>query len=120
MFGIFVNETGHIPYAVAIVSGFKPIETRNRNTLKSLVGKRVAIVRTHRNKKPMIFGYVTISFCDFRSEKWLDNHRDLTLIPPGSMYDCKGKGKYCYYLSRPEKCEPYELPKNAVRHGFSY
>ena len=66
MYGIYVNENGCTPYAELIVKGIKTIETRSRDMLKPLVGERVAIVRTHRNKKPMVIGYATISakfFC---------------------------------------------------------
>ena len=60
MYGIFVNENGCVPYAKAIVEGYKPIETRNRNMLAKCVGHNVAIIRTRRGKKPMIVGYATI------------------------------------------------------------
>ena len=118
--GIFVNENGCVPYAKAIVQGCKPIETRTRNMLDECVGYRVAIVRTRRNKKPMVVGYATI-FNSFRaSEKWLDENRDQTLIPEGSEYDCKGAFKWCYEISDPEECEPFELPSSAIRHGRSW
>lgn len=120
MYGVFVNENGCIHYAALIVIGLKPIETRNRNTLKNLVDKRVAIVRTRRNKKPVVVGYVTITSAEFQSKDWLNDNRDKTFIPVGSMYDCTKKGKWCYYLENPETCFPYELPKDAIRHGFSY
>ena len=120
MYGIFVNENGCIHYAELIVKGYKPIETRNRNTLKNLVDKRVAIVRTRRNKKPVVIGYVTITHAAFMSKDWLNDNRNYTLIPVGSMYDCTKSGKWCYWLGNPETCDPYELPKDAIRHGFSY
>lgn len=120
MYGIFVNENGGIHYAEAIVSGIKPIETRSRNMLKSLVGERVAIIRTRRNSKPTIIGYADIDNYAFCPWTLWEMHRDETLIPPGSQYDIKGRGKWMYYMSNPEKCEPYELPTDAVRHGRSY
>lgn len=120
MFGIFVNENGCIAYARAIVMGLKPIETRNRNMLKSLVDKRVAIIRTRRGKSPMIVGYATITEAVFHTREEMEALRGLTLIPEGSEYDCKGHGKWCYYLTNPEACEPYPLPKDRVNHGRSY
>ena len=60
MIGIFVNSDGCVPYADAIVGGYKRIETRNRDMLRDLVGKKVAVIRTRRGKNPTIVGYVTI------------------------------------------------------------
>lgn len=124
MYGIFVNERGAGHYARWIVDGNKTIETRNRDMLSALVGKRVAIVRTHRNSHPksvpMVIGYVTIrekSFCkaeDFY--KYFKEH----LVSEGSAYDCHGKGKWFYHLAGAEKCEPYPLPSSAIRHGRSW
>lgn len=120
MYGIFVNEDGGVRYAEAIVKGYKPIETRNRNMLASLVGKRVAVVRTRRGKNPMIVGYVDIMGAFFHDKEWMHAHRDLTLIPEGSKHDCVNRGKWCYYLATPMTCKPFDLPKDAVRHGRSY
>lgn len=120
MYGIFVNENGKVPYAQAIVQGYKPIETRSRNMLKQLVGERVAIIRTKRGKKPTIVGYADITRWEFCPCTLFEMYRDLTLIPPGSAYDIKGRGKYFYHMENAEECEPYELPQNAVRHGRSY
>lgn len=120
MYGIYVNENGCVPYAKAIVKGVKPVETRTRNMLKSLIGERVAIVRTKRGNSPMIVGYATIYRAVFHSKRELEKMRHLTLIPEGSAYDCKGKGKWCYYMVEAEECEPYPLPENKINHGRSY
>lgn len=120
MFGIFVNSDGCIPYADAIVSGIKPIETRNKDVLWRLDGERVAVVRTRRNKMPTVVGYVTINGRMFCEAKYFESYRSVTLIPKGSRYDCHGKGKWFYYLENPQRCAPYPLPKDAVRHGRSY
>lgn len=120
MYGIFVNEDGGVRYAQAIVQRIKPVETRTRNVFKRIVGERVAIIRTRRNKKPTIVGYADITLATPLSREWLSANRDKTLIPPGSSYDCKSAYKWCYFLADAEECEPYELPKNAIRHGRSY
>lgn len=119
MAGIFVNENG-IRYADAIIKGYKVIETRNRDMLRSLVGKRVAIVRTKRGKLPMIVGYVDIVAKKFVSVEEFGDLFDMHLVPPGSYFDAKNKGKWCYYLENPEKCDPFPLPTDAVRHGMSW
>ena len=122
MYGIFVNENGCVHYADLIVDGYKTIETRNRNMLKDLTHTRVAIVKTRRNKKPMVVGYADIGeayFCPV--ERFNDDDvRNKTLIPEGSMYDCHGKGKWFYDLWNAERCDPYPLPADAVRHGRSW
>lgn len=120
VFGIFVNSDGCVPYADAIVSGIKPIETRGKDVLWRLDGCRVAVVKTRRGKNPTIVGYVTINGRMFCESKYWESYRSATLIPKGSKYDCHGKGKWLYYLENPQKCEPYALPKDAVRHGRSW
>ena len=120
MYGIFVYEPGGIHYASALANGIKPVETRTRNMLKQLIGKRVAIISTRRNRKPVVVGYATIDKAVKEDREWLDGHRDLTLIPEGSQFDCAGKFKWCYWLSSAETCEPYQLPASAVRHGRSW
>lgn len=120
MKGIFVNEDGGIRYAQAIVEGHKPIETRSRHMLRQCVGDRVAVIRTRRGKGPHIVGYATIAGAEFWTAQELDERRDLTLIPEGSRYDCKGRGKWCYRMTDPETCDPFPLPSDAVRHGRSW
>jgi len=120
MFGIFVNENGGIPYASAIAMGVKPIETRSRNMLGSLVGQRVAVIRTRRGKRPTIVGYADIVKAEFCPASEFDRYRIDTLIPEGSAYDVKGAGKWFYYMANPAICLPHELPADAIRHGRSY
>ena len=121
MYGIFVNENGGVPYAEAIVKGYKPIETRNRNMLGDLVGKRVAIIRTRRNKSPRIVGYATIEKAFFCEADKFDLYRHMTLIPAGSQYDCHGRGKWMYVMSNPMPCSPKLLDKSSIiYHGRSW
>lgn len=120
MYGVYVNEDGGIRYALAIVQSLKPVETRSRNTLKQLVGERVAIIRTKRNKEPMVVGYADIARWEFCPYCLFEMYRADTLIPPGSKYDCTSRGKYFYWLENAEPCEPYSLPKDRINHGRSY
>ena len=120
MKGIFVNSPGCIPYAKAIAKSIKPVETRNKNMLAACVGERVAIIETRRNKNPRIIGHVNIVKAEKKSGKWLDNHRNLTLIPKGSQYDNNGHSKWCYFLENASECEPQPLPVNTIRHGRSW
>lgn len=122
MKAMFVNESGHVPYAQAICKRLKPVETRNKNMLSALVGERVAVVRTHRGKMPLVIGYVTIYRATHETQKVMnsDYMRHLTLIPEGSAYDSGVNGKWCYWLMDAEECEPFPLPASAVRHGRSW
>lgn len=120
MRGIFVNENGGIPYAAAIVQGIKPIETRSRDMLRSLVGERVAVIRTRRGKTPTVMGYVDIVAKAFCHADEFDRYREQTLIPPNSAYDVNGKGKWFYHLANAERVNGFPLPSDAVRHGRSW
>lgn len=120
MYAIYVNEPGNIPYAKAIAEAYKTLETRSRNVFKQIIGERVAIVRTSRHSKPTIVGYATISGAVFISKEEFQQLFSKHLVPPGSKFDCHGKGKWCYIMTQAEQCEPYELPSNAIRHGRSY
>ena len=110
--GIFVHETRAIPYATAIVKGYKTIETRTRNMLGKFVGQQVAVIRTSDNKPSEVIGFVRITGCKFCTAEELDGMRDNTLIPPGSKFDCHSKGKWCYELSKPRECPP--IPVSAL------
>lgn len=120
MYGIFVNDDGPVKFAEEIVAARKPVETRTRNMLRLLVGKRVAVVQTGRGKVPTIIGHVTIMDNQRKSGSWLDENRDKTLIIKGSKYDNGGAAKWCYFLKDAERCDPFQLPADAVRHGRSW
>lgn len=120
MKGIFVHDYPDEDYAFSIVSGRKDIETRNKNMLGGLVGERVAVVRTLHGALPIVVGYVTIERAEWKSREWLDTHRQNTMIPPVSKFDCTGSGKYCYFLKDAVECRAYFLPADAVRHGRSW
>ena len=85
-------------YADLIVSGDKTIETRTRDMLKRFVGQRVAVIKTHPSRQSEVVGEVTIDRKTFETAQDLDLLRCETLIPYGDKYDCKGGGKWCYWL----------------------
>ena len=119
MYGIFVNSDG-ISYADAIVKGYKTIETRYRDVFKRIDQSRVAVVKTGRNRKPMVVGYVNIGTGYFCPADVFEQHRDKHLVPQGSRYYANDRGKWFYDLWDAEECEPYPLPADAVRHGRSW
>lgn len=108
----------HGVYADLIVSGEKTIETRTRDMLKRFVGQRVAVIRTSHPRQSEVVGEVTIERKAFESAQDLDLLRWRTLIPCGDKYDCKGGGKWCYYLkdaARHDKPVPLERYKIITR-----
>ena len=121
MFGIFVNESGGVAYAAAIVSGYKTIETRSRNMLRRLVGERVAVIKTRNGKKPLIVGYVDIVAASWCSKESFRQYENFHLVPSGSRYDADKRGKWFYHLENPERLEkPIPIPDGAIYHGRSY
>lgn len=121
MYGMFVNDNGCVHYALLLACGIKTIETRNRNMLSALVGQRVAIVRTHREKNPTVVGYVTITGSMFCNAEDFSKYENQHYVMPGSKYAPRdGKGKWFYFCENAKICDHYPLPKDAVRHGRSW
>lgn len=119
---IYVHNTSGVRYADAIVQGYKPIETRTRDVLGAFVGRRVLVIRTCPSKRPMVIGSVFVREKVFHDMAAMEYIRDLTLIPPGSRFDCHGKGKWCYMLGNPIAfSEPIPLESfHVVRRTRSY
>ena len=114
MKGININDK-YTPFTELILLGLKLIETRNRNTLKSLVGQRVGIIRTG-NGKAMLVGYVTIAAV-IKYETEADFRADYSLhwVDKGDKYDIKKGGvKYGYVLTNPQRCEPTPVTSKGI------
>ena len=88
-----------IPYADLIVDGIKTYESRESNSLKSYIGKRVGIVKTGEGTAQAI-GSVVIGepiVVDEREFRKLEGEH---MVPAGSAFDIKqGQKKYLYPLS---------------------
>ena len=125
MKAIYLRDGAWSNYGALIVNGVKTIETRNKNTLRSLVGERVAIAwsngRKHRKQNWEVIGYVTISGNSFCDGKDFDEFFFQHFVPVGDeFYPKDGKGKWFYYLADAEACDPYPLPSSVIRHGRSW
>lgn len=128
MFAIYIESTRAIPYAAAIVEGFKTMETRKRDVFKSIfeynnTAAIVAVIQTGRGKAPEVIGYITLHkgrkiWADqFQSKENFEKH----LIPPGSKYDIGNAAfKWAYECSNATPCKPYPVPENKINHGRSY
>jgi len=103
----------NLNYADLIVDGHKTIESRNSDTLRPYVGKRVAIVRTGSGKAKAI-GEVTIGEPIVANKKQFRNMESHHLVPEGSTFDIKTPTKHMYPLSEPVR---YDEERD-VGHGI--
>ncbi len=102
--GINVRADADIDYAVLICTGQKNIETRDTNSLKAYVGKRVRIIATGRkNSKAMIVGECTIGEpILYSNEVEFEVDYSRHLVQKNSKYWIKqGKVKYGYPIFNP-------------------
>ena len=107
MKGINIATDGLVNYADLIVSGKKYYETRNTNSLKPYIGKRVGIIETKRGKKAQLVGYATIGEPQVVNQKTFNQLMPLHLVSPGSKFDIKpGKTKHLYPI-----IDPIKLPQ---------
>ena len=111
------------PFVSWIIAGLKVFETRNRNTLQNLVGKKVFIAETGRHKKPIIRCFCTIdSVLKIEDKKTYNLYRKQTRIKKGSCFDWKPetKYKYLYRLSNVVPVPAFPVPDNIIRHGRTW
>ena len=113
--GINVNQGGS-SFADKIISGEKKFETRESDSLRSYVGKRVGIIRTGEGKAKAI-GDVTLGEpIVISSPEEFAKLRDLHLVPEGSKFDIKEGGvKYLYPIENPVA---YEVEKDVGKYGI--
>ena len=97
--GIYINDDER-PWTNWILNRTKTIETRNKDTLKHLVGRRVALVKTNRKRKPMVVGYATISDkIIYKTQEEFEQDVARHCVPMYSKYhECKSC-KYGYVLT---------------------
>ena len=117
---LFIN-CALFPFIQWILSGLKTYETRNKNTLKSLVGKTIFLAETGKHKKPIVYGIATITnvLC-ITSLKEYNRYRKQCMVKKGSVFDfIPGKKKYLYALSNVQKIIPF-VPAEGIRHGRIY
>lgn len=112
MIGININSKG-LPYADLIIDGRKLYETRNKDTLRPYVGRRVAIVRTGTGKAQAI-GTVAVGEPIIVAEEQFRQLQSLHLVPAGDKFDIQPGGvKYLYPM-----LEPHRLDPRPVGHGI--
>ena len=110
---ININDK-QIPFTDLILDGIKTIETRQSNSLKSLIGQRIGIIRTGCGKA-MLVGYVTITNVVIYDETNFRADYPRHLVKKGSKYDIHTGGiKYGYILSDPERCNPIPITSKGI------
>lgn len=100
-------------YADLIVDGHKTLESRNSDTLRPYVGKRVAIVRTGEGKAKAI-GEVTIGEPKVVNQRQFRAMEDEHKVPKGSRFDINTPTKHLYPMHDPVR---YEEERD-VGHGI--
>ena len=103
------------PFTEQIFNLLKDIETRNTNSLKSLVGKRVGIIRTGCGKATLV-GLVTIAdVIKYETEDAFRADEKRHMVKKGSKYDIKKGGvKYGYVLVDVERCDPVIIASKGI------
>lgn len=115
---LFINCSA-FPFIEWILSGLKRYETRNKNTLQCLIGKRVLLAETGKHGRPIIRGEAIIAGLEIITDPVTYNSmRNETMIIPGSGFDwkCNTKKKCLYRLENVKRCEPFTAPEGK-RHG---
>ena len=112
--GINVRSDGNMDYADLIVDGEKKLETRNTDSLRPYVGKRVSIVKTGSGKAYAI-GVATVGEPIVADEEEFRKLEKEHLVPAGSKFDIQpGSSKFLYPMLNPKR---YDRPRE-VGHGI--
>ena len=115
MTGINVRNDGTTNYAALICDGVKRYETRNSDSLKAYVGKRVGIVRTGTKEKAHCIGSAILGAPIVVNAKQFRMLEHAHFVMPGSAFDIASDGvKYLYPIIKPQKYAIH-LP---VKHGI--
>jgi hypothetical protein len=112
--GININDKKQ-PFTKQIISGEKTIETRNTNSLKGQVGKRIGIIRTGKGK-PQVVAYATVGEpIIYNTKEEFRKDQDKHLVEEGSEFDIKEDGmKYGYPLTDVEKVTPFPVTSKGI------
>ena len=100
-------------YADLIVDGRKTLESRNSDTLRPYVGKRVAIVRTGEGPAKAI-GEVTIGEPTVVNKNKFRSMEPHHMVPQGSQFDISASTKHLYPMHDPVRYET----ESDVGHGI--
>lgn len=118
MNGMYINCRAW-PFIAWILSGAKLYETRTRNTLRALVGQRVALIETGTGHTPTVRGYATIASAERVEYSDTEARKAARIL--GTSYDIRPDGaKVFYLLADVQPCTPYPVPADRVNHGRAW
>lgn len=114
---VFIN-CRLFPFIAWIISGKKLYETRTRDTLRALVGRRVYLAETGRSGRPVVRCSVYIDHSMTVDKGCWRRLRFLHRVPSKSVYDWQPwtHKKVLYRLTDVLPCDPFTPPEGA-RHG---
>ena len=115
---VFIN-CSRFPFLDLIIDEYKLDETRTRNTLRAVVGKRVLLAETGHGRPPLVRASAVIGApVVIRSREEWDRLRSRHRVPAGSAYDWTPSTtvKYLYPITGVVACRPF-TPAEGVRHG---
>ena len=115
---VFINCSS-APFVDKIISREKVYETRSRNTLAALIGKRVLIAETGKGR-PVVRCIATIyKAFPLRTRHAFEMFRYYTSVPEGSKYDWTDgtTEKWLYELADVRPVPVPFHPRQGVRHG---
>ena len=115
---VFINCSS-APFMDDIITGRKVYETRSRDMLRGLVGRRVYLAETGKGK-PVIrcSAKITRALRVILPDAW-EQFRSATCVPVGTAYDWK-PDTYCKWLYELDHVQPVPspfTPPEGVRHG---
>jgi len=118
---VFINCSS-APFVTMIMDYRKLYETRSRNTLRSLIGKRVLIAETGNGSKPVVrcSAIINKAFKVESFHEW-DMFRDYTQVSTDSPFEWSDRTRYkwLYELDSVRPVEPF-IPKEGIRHGRTW
>ena len=110
------------PFVDLIIANKKVYETRNRNTLKSLIGQEIYLAETGKGKATVKAKCTITDLVTVTDKATYNRYRKETQVAKGSVFDfCSStKAKYLYRLDNVQPVEPFPVPDNTVKHGRVY
>ena len=117
MYGIYVNCRKR-PYLALMIAKAKVEETRSRNVLRKLIGKRVWLIETGTGvptvrASAVIDSARVVPYSDVQSRRaaWiLETNHDIR----------PGKTKVFYHLSDVQPVDQFPAPAGRINHGRSF
>lgn len=104
--GININDKTQA-FTEQILEGLKDIETRDSNSLKSLIDQRVGMIQTGCGKAHVVGLVDIVGVVVYEDEQAFRKDYNRHQVAARSKYDIKPGGKkYGYILANVERCDP--------------